>query len=208
MSAAKTGSSELEQVVHFVEAEHAALTQFIARTVSTRDGLRAPTLALTGALAGVAVNSHSWVIAAVGVPILLGLAFYDRALLLLYKRTYDRIVRLERVEQEYIDSLLESGPLKPEQEKRVRGSLELLQFGLNRGIRPPSNIRVLLSFARPPLISLAAVGLSLVGLWLYFDSESADHNEACIQTDGGVVQVASPVTVRVGEVVLIPCPAR
>jgi hypothetical protein len=143
------------EIIRLLEADHDATIAMIARLASVRDALIGLAFSATGILVGVAFSSDSWQLAAAGVPVVLLFALLEARNRFLHVVLQNRVSRLERRLQAYVDSLIERGrPLQAEAERRLLRELDGFEFGVGRSLRYPSTWKALGVAVRTPSLYL------------------------------------------------------
>jgi type IV secretory pathway TrbD component len=144
------------EVIRLIEADHKATTEFISRLTTLRGAVRTVVVTLGSTLAGLAFTQNSWVIAIVGIPVILFAAIAEARTDFLIQVAHNRSVRLEHKIQSYIAHLLEdTGAVAKDAAAKFQREMDTYQFGTSRSLRRSSVWKAL------------AISAKNAAFWLY-----------------------------------------
>ena len=200
-----------KEIIRIIETDHAATTELISRLTTLRVGLRGLVITLGSSLLGIALTQRNWIIAAVGIPIVVAGAFTEARTDFLVRLAHNRSVRLEHRIQAYVSHLIEKGAVGEDAKRKFQREIDTYQFGISRSLRGPSIWKALGDSVKgAPFWLYAAFAAALLAVALLtglITSPSQPNSVGCIKSStGGVIELRELPTIRTGELMLVECP--
>lgn len=201
------------EVVRIIEVDHKATTELIARLTTLRGGLRGILVALFSTLLGLAIAQQSWLIAAIGIPVIAAGLFAESRTDFLVRLAHNRSVRLEHKIQTYISAVIETGVVGDDARRKFQREVDTFQFGTSRSLRGISAKNALKASLRNPIFWLyiffvAALSATAISFGILASTTSGPGPTKCATlSNGAVVEFAQQPKVLSGQLQLGTCPA-
>ncbi len=200
-----------KEIIRIIETDHAATTELISRLTTLRVGLRGVVITLGSSLLGLALTQRNWIIAAVGIPIVVAGAFAESRTDFLIRLAHNRSVRLEHKIQTYVSHLIEKGAVGEDAKRKFQREIDTYQFGISRSLRSPYIWKALGDSAKSALFWLyAAFAVALLAVVLFTGLTTPpiqSNSVGCIKlSTGNVIELRELPTIRTGELTLVECP--